>query len=258
MLRQAENLPQFFFYMTSYGPINLDTIVIYNDVDIGMAITSAEMDGENRLMVTLIGLEAEKAWHDYAPVGETGNLRQAFRAYKEAVPTREAGTGLFVAGEGYESRAQLRDDLHFRKRNSQPNETDNPIKYVGAIDQGRRPMDATFGTPRSHKKRFAWTGPGGNVSWALRNLGGGKFGHKLTTKSGKNTIARRLKARPGNDFIGAVHYRTGAYAEVKVHAWMRHKGRITPDQLAKIRQEAGIFSGNPFEKFGNRNISPLF
>lgn len=237
--------------MATHGPINLEVITIYNDVSIGMAITSAEMDGENRLMVTLIGLEAEKAWKDYSPVGETGNLRNSFRAYKEAVPSRESGTGLFLAGQGYESRAEVRDDLHFNQRPSQPNETDNPIRYVGAIDRGRRAMDASFGTPRTHKQRFAWTGGSGNVSYS-------RFSNKLTTKSGKNSIAKKLKAREGQDFIGSVHYRTDVFAEVKVHAWMRHKGRLTPNQLAAIRQEAGLFTGNPFERFGGRRINPLF
>ncbi len=250
MLRQANNLSQF-FYMAQFGPINIEAITVYNDVEVGMAITAAEMDAETKLMVTLIGLEAQHAWHDYAPLGETGNLRSSFRASLESTPLRESGTGLFLAGQGYESVAKIRDDLHFRDRPSQPNETDKPSLYALAIDQGREEMDATFGTSRRGKKRFAWTGPAGNVSFS-------RYTGKLTTKSGKNTIAKKLRARPGTDFIGAVHFRTGSFADEKVHTWMSRRGRLTPDQLASIRQKYGIFSGNPFERFGNRTIRPPF
>lgn len=239
--------------MPQFESINLE-VIVYNEVPLGMAITSAEMDAENRLMVTLIGLEAQRAWHDYAPLGETGNLRSSFRASREATPLREGGTGLFLAGRGYESVARIRDDLHFRSRPTQPNDTDNPSTYVGAIDEGRRAMYAQFlGTPRNHRRAFSWTDPlGGNTTFT-------KTGRKsYRQKPRKNTMVKKLDARPGADFIGAVHFRTAEFAEEKVHAWMRRKGRLTPDQIAAIRQEAGIFSGNPFERFGGRNITPPF
>lgn len=228
--------------------LEIDVIKVYDDSQIGLRITSEEMDAENKLMVTLIGQKAEESWHNLAPLGETGNLRSSFKAFREATPLRDVPTGQFITGNSYESVARIRTEgFHGFSRKTQPNETDPPIEYALAIDEGRQALSAP--TSRSGKGAFAWTT--GNAIHANRNT--------AKTRTGKNVVRRRLRARPGTHFIDLVHIETDEYARRKVNEWMRVKGKLSAEQLASIRLQAGIFRGNPFEAFGpsRRIISPF-
>lgn len=216
---------------------------VHNEIEfekarIGLHVTSDEIAQETRVMVTDIYVEAYKYLRHFTPVGNFqdgatgGNLHQSIYFDKNATPIKDiGGTGQFIRGGSWEGRAGFsrRSATQFRLRRLQTPaghfpQTDPPIEYVLAVNDGRKPMFKADGY-------FAW------------------YDHRKPAKRksthGYNVFTRVMGARFGQHFIEKAQAATDLYSEKKVREFMRIKGRTSAaTREAKLTAILGNATGN--------------
>jgi hypothetical protein len=214
----------------------------FEDARISLLVLSEEVEVSTYLYVQDIATYAEDRLKELVPVGDTGNLRASIKRYLQPVREGRTTTGQFT-GEGpwvskvyFDDRAvgpfySLRPQAAGATRKTQ---TDRPIEYALALNDGRRRLDASqFG-----KKNFAWFNP-------RMKANTGKGGRQKSPY-GYNTFKSVLAQRAGLHFIEQSNSLTAAYAEERTRSFLRGKGRTTATTREGMRRDLGFMVRGDF------------
>jgi hypothetical protein len=211
----------------------------------GLFITSERVQVETPIFVTQVAQFAGERLKANVPVGETGNLRAAVYHDLHATPVKDPTTGRFIGGGlGWEARAGIRDYPISFFRNRRANiggrsfefETDSPITYALALNDGRRalskPGDSRAGNQGT---KFAWFSRTGNLDE-----------NKMAKSShGYNVFKRYLGPREGKHFLERTNAEVDAYVEAHLSEFINRFGRTSLASRRRLLEDIGRFSGNP-------------